>query len=188
MVATVDLCRNGHDKTNNVYVRGGCKTCAKNRAHKQRQETPLEVRNAYQREWVRKNPDKRRTIMRRYYKANTKKHRAGVVRWQAANKDHYRDQQREYMRRWREQNPGYFSQASRKRDALKRSSMVAPFTMSQLTARMSYWGNRCWLCPDGTFETVDHVKPLAKGGPHMLANLRPACKSCNSSKNDRWPL
>ncbi|WP_425429172.1 HNH endonuclease [Tsukamurella tyrosinosolvens] len=23
------------------------------------------------------------------------------------------------------------------------------------------------------------MKPLSKGGPDMLANLRPACKSCN---------
>jgi 5-methylcytosine-specific restriction endonuclease McrA len=34
----------------------------------------------------------------------------------------------------------------------------------------------------------DHVKPLAKGGAHILANLRPACLSCNRSKRDRWPL
>jgi len=52
---------------------------------------------------------------------------------------------------------------------------------------MSYWGNKCWMC-EGPFEHVDHVKPLSKGGPHILANLRPACASCNASKNDRWPL
>lgn len=181
-------CRNGHDKTDNVYARGGCKTCAQNRARKQRRETPLEERNAYQREWAQANPGKKRAIQRRYYKANAKKHRAGVRRWQAANRVYYRNQQREYMRRWREQNPGYFSQASRKRQALKHASAVAPFTMEQLAQRMAYWGDRCWLCPDGVFETVDHVKPLSKGGPHMLANLRPACKSCNSSKGNRWPL
>lgn len=31
-------------------------------------------------------------------------------------------------------------------------------------------------------------KPLAKGGLHCLANLRPACRACNAQKNARWPL
>ncbi len=32
------------------------------------------------------------------------------------------------------------------------------------------------------------VKPLAKGGSHWASNLRPACRSCNSRKGDRWPF
>lgn len=47
--------------------------------------------------------------------------------------------------------------------------------------RGPYWGNRCWMC-GGPYEEADHVIPLALGGPHCLANLRPACKSCNSAK------
>jgi hypothetical protein len=34
----------------------------------------------------------------------------------------------------------------------------------------------------------DHVKPLARGGSNWPANLRPACKSCNSRKGARWPF
>jgi 5-methylcytosine-specific restriction endonuclease McrA len=33
--------------------------------------------------------------------------------------------------------------------------------------------------------TIDHVVPLAKGGPHAIANLAMACFSCNSSKQDK---
>ena len=58
--------------------------------------------------------------------------------------------------------------------------------LQQLAAKLSYWGNRCWLCR-GPATQVDHVKPLAKGGPHCLANLRPICGSCNSRKQDTWP-
>jgi hypothetical protein len=32
---------------------------------------------------------------------------------------------------------------------------------------------------------VDHVRPLARGGHEIAANLVPACGSCNSSKHDR---
>ncbi|RLU79308.1 hypothetical protein CTZ27_37345 [Streptomyces griseocarneus] len=34
--------------------------------------------------------------------------------------------------------------------------------------------------------TVDHVVPLARGGMHTYANMRPAHRRCNISKNDRW--
>ncbi len=40
----------------------------------------------------------------------------------------------------------------------------------------------------GPFEEVDHVKPIAKGGWHALANLRPACFRCNNQKSDKWPV
>lgn len=52
-------------------------------------------------------------------------------------------------------------------------------------AKWDYWGNSCWMC-GGPATTIDHVKPLSKGGSHLLANLRPACKPCNSSKHARW--
>jgi len=53
--------------------------------------------------------------------------------------------------------------------------------------RLAYYGGRCWMC-GSPGETQDHVKPLSKGGAHMLANIRPACLTCNSRKCDRWPL
>jgi 5-methylcytosine-specific restriction endonuclease McrA len=45
----------------------------------------------------------------------------------------------------------------------------------------------CWLC-GGPREQVDHVKPIAAGGSHILANLRPICGSCNQKKWATWPL
>ncbi|UXA19558.1 HNH endonuclease [Mycobacterium sp. SMC-4] len=38
------------------------------------------------------------------------------------------------------------------------------------------------------WSTIDHVKPIAAGGAHMLCNLRPMCGSCNPSKGAKWPL
>lgn len=69
-----------------------------------------------------------------------------------------------------------------------REAVVAmvPFTPEQLGQRLSMFPG-CWMC-GGPADQVDHVKPVSKGGGHMLANLRPACRSCNSSKKDRWPL
>jgi len=33
--------------------------------------------------------------------------------------------------------------------------------------------------------SVDHIRPLARGGYETAGNLVPACGSCNSSKHDR---
>lgn len=71
--------------------------------------------------------------------------------------------------------------------SVKRGCAVYPFTTEQLAAKVAYWGHRCWICR-GPFEAIDHVKPLAKLGPHMLANLRPICTACNTRKRDRWPF
>lgn len=72
------------------------------------------------------------------------------------------------------------------RRAQKKLSLHLRFTDVQLAQRMAMFAG-CWMC-GGPFEHIDHVKPLAAGGPHILANLRPACAPCNLSKGSQWPL
>lgn len=78
----------------------------------------------------------------------------------------------------------------RLREARRRARMLGnltiPFPESQLLARLSMFSG-CWVC-GGPADQVDHVKPIARGGAHILANLRPICGFCNQSKKDRWPL
>ena len=57
--------------------------------------------------------------------------------------------------------------------------VVEPFTRKQVIER---YGDRCAYCPAGDFETLDHLVPVAAGGPHTLDNARPCCRSCNSRK------
>lgn len=84
-----------------------------------------------------------------------------------------------------EHNMDLFVGYTRKRRAAKKAAFVIAYTKEQLDARMAYWGNKCWMC-GGAYECVDHVKPLNAGGADCIANFRPACSSCNSSKRDRW--
>lgn len=53
---------------------------------------------------------------------------------------------------------------------------------AQMEARISLYGGLCAYCL-GPASTIDHVIPLSRGGTNWPANLRPACKSCNSKKH-----
>ena len=51
-----------------------------------------------------------------------------------------------------------------------------------IKARYQY---RCAYCRERKPLTMDHVKPLAKGGAHHRINLIPACHSCNAKKGTK---
>ncbi|MBS1674525.1 MAG: HNH endonuclease [Actinobacteria bacterium] len=93
--------------------------------------------------------------------------------------------QREWNRAWRNGNrPARRLQHQRRRALLAEATSCAAFTAEEM---LRDWESRgltgCSYCP-GEFESIDHVIPLKRGGAHELANLAPACISCNSSKRD----
>lgn len=47
-------------------------------------------------------------------------------------------------------------------------------------------GDECRHCGGTGRLTIDHVKPVSKGGTNALANLQLLCKSCNSRKGARY--
>lgn len=116
--------------------------------------------------WRAADPERAREANRRFKQANKEK----IAAWQA---------------RWHANNQEVVAEHHRRRKARLRSATIVPFTAAQLDARMAFFGYRCWMCK-GPFEHVDHVKPIVANGPHMLANLRPSCAFCNTSKNGRW--
>jgi 5-methylcytosine-specific restriction endonuclease McrA len=149
---------------------------------------------------------------KRRYAENPGYFKAQAKRWQAENRERYRARKRQHHlenphivqernRRIYEANREARKAASkayaqaypergrenrRRRKALLKSYAIGAITPELLAAKLVYWGDRCWMC-GGEPTTWDHVKPLSKGGAHCLANLRPACASCNSRKRARWP-
>lgn len=89
--------------------------------------------------------------------------------------------------KWRRENRRAALDIAQRRLARQKSAATVPFTKDQLLAKWDYWGRRCWICGEEATST-DHVKPLSKGGAHMLCNLRPICRPCNSTKSGRWPF
>lgn len=142
------------------------------------------------------NPDKVREWKRQDYARHRQKRLAQATRWAKANPEraaeikrrHYdanRTTAIERARAWEIAHPQEKLERQRRDRARRKTTQVARITPALLAAKLAYWGGRCWLC-DGEPTTWDHVKPQTKGGPHILANLRPACLSCNARKNNRW--
>lgn len=151
-----------------------------------RSADPVPHRLSSQR-WKRENREAASASAKRYYEEN----REAVLLRVSDYYHRHPDRVRASSDAAEAKRPEFYKElarayASRRRAAL-RSVLVLPFTVEQLSARMQYYGSRCWMCGVDA-DTVDHVKPLAAGGPHILANLRPACRSCNSRKADCWPF
>ena len=148
------------------------------------------------------NREKIAETKRQYYFDNHKAMLARRAKWREANPEYnrrYAAENREAAaergRQWALANPERYREKVRniahRRRAKIRGTQVVSFSREQLEQRMAYYGNRCYLkldCCTGGFEHIDHVKPISKGGAHMLANLRPACASCNQRKKDIWPF
>lgn len=60
-------------------------------------------------------------------------------------------------------------------------------TNKQRKVVISVCGNACLICHSTSGITIDHVRPVSKGGTGDYSNLQVLCNSCNLSKmsNDR---
>ncbi|MFF4848788.1 HNH endonuclease [Streptomyces sp. NPDC001194] len=150
-----------------------------------------------------RNREKRNAAMRDHYAANAETYKARAQDayrgnpeaaksrsriWATANPERRREIVHASARRRHQLDPERRREIWRRRNAaIKKGVALYAFTSADVAAKVAYWGHACWVCRV-PYQAIDHVKPLAKGGPHMLANLRPICTSCNTRKLDRWPL
>jgi 5-methylcytosine-specific restriction endonuclease McrA len=144
---------------------------------------------ATKRAWYERNRERLVVLGRERYRADPEAARAQKRRDYAKNgaARYARHRERmandaDYRTRWNE----WMHRTQLKRRAAKRATS-AHVTAGDLAAKVAYWGDRCWCCR-GEWSEIDHVKPITKGGAHLLCNLRPICRSCNAKKNNRWPL
>lgn len=104
-----------------------------------------------------------------------------------ANQDYYKRNMSKiikYNKKWAKENFLSARNKDHRYRANKRRNTIQKFTKQQLEQRMSVFGFRCAYC-GGSFDHIDHVKPISKGGPHCLSNLRPSCKRCNLQKHNK---
>lgn len=186
MAIIVDVCRRCGETTELYSSTKWCRPCQAAYYRERRKLHPEEAKARDAKDRAKRGD---------YFRAKAKEQYSRITDAQRAEKREYqrkwyqRNRAREYAKNqtWRLAHPWLFRFYQRKHYALKFDVVHIPFSAEQLDQKFSLWGYACWLCRRPATQ-VDHVKPLAKGGPHILANLRPICGPCNSKKKDRWPF
>jgi len=151
-----------------------------------------QAKNYTPRPRIKKSVTEKRAARRDWYAQNAERERARTAAWMKEHPDRAREI-RSAARLKHRADPTRLSAlrvAKRLRQYERRQEIAASqgsFSPEALSARLSMY-RWCWICKTAEPTHVDHVKPLSKGGAHILANLRPACQTCNLSKGSKWPF
>jgi len=97
------------------------------------------------------------------------------------NKTKNATQKKEYQRK----NMGVFVDANRRRRT-KMADLPSTLTKEEWLKTLNIFKNSCAYC-GCTWTDKDHFIPLSKGGGFTKENIVPACKKCNTTKQDRLP-
>jgi len=123
---------------------------------------------------------------RRYNAANRERIAENNRRWREANPE----RRAELAREWVAANPlrarELWQAKHVRRKRQMRETAVGPVSFERIIDRD---GMTCHICgePIETLDDLhfDHVIPLARGGPHVEENIRPAHAKCNLRKSDK---
>jgi 5-methylcytosine-specific restriction endonuclease McrA len=127
-----------------------------------------ERRSKYGKEYYKNNREKvlKREALR--YRKNPDLVKQRVKQWCAINKDKVREQSR--IKR------------------VRKASSFGSHTIKEFYQVCEEFNWECCYCGERLVKrsaTEDHVIPLVKGGTDLINNIVPACRSCNSSKQDQ---
>lgn len=154
-----------------------CRGC-KNTSSKADYAKNPEVRKASSRAWASANSDRKKDTDRNWKSENPGKQSAYSQKWRDGNPE----QRREIVRRWVENNPDKVKSKDHRRRARKMGCTV---TAADLNEVVSAAEGKCCLCREPVpekLQEIDHIVPLAKGGPHSFENLQLLCRTCNRRK------
>jgi 5-methylcytosine-specific restriction endonuclease McrA len=174
------------------------------RQHYKRKQSPCQpckdARAAHMRQYRKDNPEiMKASNKRRWERADKELARLSALAWRHNNRDHANA----YQRNLRKDNPRFLelhNATSRRRRARIRNQGFEFFTETDV---LNAYGSDCHLCSKAIdlnaprhamFGTnwenglhIDHIVPIAKGGPDILDNVRPAHAFCNLSKGSKFP-
>lgn len=198
-----------------------CHECNRKRVRGWSENHPEQVADG-KKLYAKRHPDRRKASTRRYWLTHHDRAKDSQHRYYHKNlesnrrksneraKDYYRrnkaailPKKREQARRWREENPDWYSRDPKKyktyvmRRAARRRSLPDMFTTDHWTAALDYFNGCCAVCgrPPGFWHTLaaDHWIPLTSPNcPGTVpTNIVPLCHGeggCNNSKSDSDPV
>ena len=136
----------------------------------------------YNKKYVEKNPEYRSGR----YKENKEKVLKQNKKWRDNNIERFKI----YMGKWykTEKGKALIQRGNCRRQARERK-MINTLTSKEWLEILEKYNYRCAYCgvefDCENLPTKDHIIPISKGGDNIKENIVPACKSCNSRKNNK---
>ena len=167
-----------------LYCKGSCEPCYK-RAYSVANSDQIK---AYRKAYVAANSE-RLNASRREREDPDLTRAASDIRvraWNLVNPD----RRREIGKEWRLANPDRFHAQNKDQKGRRRArKMGCVVTKADFAAIIAEHGMVCHICGLDILTRADlhfdHVIPLAKGGAHCPANIRPSHALCNLRKSDK---
>lgn len=173
----------GPEKRGKYGRRSKCRECMREntRAYESRPDVAKRKKERRDR-WYEENPD----YNRRYYEENREHINELNRTWKIANPDYMPEYLAKYLPEYN-QRPER-KEANRIKSANRRAGMVGELPKDCMAILISRYGERC-MNPDcdGTDSilTIDHVRPVSKGGTNTMDNVQILCYTCNRRKGNR---
>ena len=120
-------------------------------------------------------------IVKAREKAHKMAHRAETSTYRGQYNLSHWEQAKEKGRAWKVANPDKM-QAYRRNRRAHRVFVGGSITSAEWQALLTAYGRRCLCCGSTENLAFDHVIPISKGGPNIIYNAQPLCRSCNGKK------
>lgn len=149
------------------------------------QKAHRKERTDYQRDWCRKNREKKVAYSVKANRTWRKKNPLEAKKRDAKQYRQNRERNLAHAKRWRDANKHLRNFYNAKRRAIK-SGNGGSHTFEEWIAKVISFDWLCFYCQrELTIEdlTKDHFLPLSRGGGDELENVVPACLPCNTTKN-----
>lgn len=179
-------------------LRGECRECRskyQKQYYEENKEELLKKDKLYYEEYKEKkkqyyidNKEKIIEYRKKYYLKNSEQFKKKAKQYRQNNKE----QIAEYKRYHYQNNPDIY-RLSKQRRAAKRRRLLATLTQEQWGVIKDIFNNSCAYCGMSEGEHLrvfneqlhqEHFIPLSEGGEYTHNNIIPACRSCNTSKNN----
>lgn len=149
-------------KHQKLYVQQNKEQLAK--SHKKYYESNKEQIKEEKKQYYEKNKEIMKNKMKIYYEKNKKEIAKINKIYRYNNKEKLRIHRQKYR--------------------AKKSALPHALTVKQWVSIKQHFDNKCAYCGKELSLVQEHFIPVNKGGEFTKNNIIPACKSCNSSKQD----
>lgn len=186
------------------------KTCSKCKTPKPLDEFPPNKRSrdgkqsqcrvcraAYQREYIRKYPERKREQDRHYRQENADHIREIKRAWSDDNRERLNQQSAEWrknnrerrnaiVRAYRARHPESY-RITKQRYLARKQNAEGECSREEWELILQQFApdGRCPACGRQKPPTMDHIVPLSLGGSNYPFNLQPLCGNCNSTKGQK---